>query len=468
MAKHAMADLIVLLPGITGSVLKKDGRTIWGYSAGTIARALFSLGGTIERGLALPNDDPAADDLGDGVVATELMPDLHLLPGVWKIDGYGAISKAITQAFNVRPGVNFFHFPYDWRRDNRVAARKLARATHDWLKAWRISSGNADARLILIAHSMGGLVSRYFLECLEGWKVTRMLISFGTPYRGSLNALDSLANGMKEGPLELSTLARQLTSIYQLLPVFKCYDDGDGVLRRVGESSGIPNVDAVKAAAALAFHDEIRAAVDSNRSLDAYRNAGYLIHPAVGIAQQTRLSARLDGKRLVMLETLNGQALGGDGTVPRFSALPVEMDSRPTNVVYAGTQHGSLQNAEAMLAHLSGLLSGLSFDLGDFRKPKAQVALDVDDLHFDGDPILVRARPNIEVPALNAVLWSIADDRQIATAPMRADDDGWMQAEFGSPGPGAYRVRVSGDEAESAEDALVVLDTTGDDDGRGN
>ena len=52
---------------------------------------------------------------------------------------------------------------------------------------------------------MGGLVSRYFLECLEGWKDTKALVTFGTPYRGSLNALDGLANGLKKGPLDLSS-----------------------------------------------------------------------------------------------------------------------------------------------------------------------------------------------------------------------------------------------------------------------
>ena len=70
---------------------------------------------------------------------------------------------------------------------------------------------------------MGGLVSRYFLECLDGWRNTRVLVTFGTPFRGSLNAVSTLANGMKKkiGPvgIDLSPLARSFTSIYQLLPI---------------------------------------------------------------------------------------------------------------------------------------------------------------------------------------------------------------------------------------------------------
>ena len=144
------------------------------------------------------------------MTATRVIPDTHLIPGLWKIDGYGKVAKTIRDEFDVQPGLNFFEFPYDWRRDNRVHARRLARESRDWLKAWRERSGNDDARLVLIGHSMGGLICRHFLEMLDGWKDTRLLITFGTPYRGSLNALDFIANGMKKklGPSRCSTSPR--------------------------------------------------------------------------------------------------------------------------------------------------------------------------------------------------------------------------------------------------------------------
>ena len=104
MPRHSMGDVIVLLPGITGSLLKKDGKTLWGYSAGTIGKALFTGGRSWVQALALPEDDPDADDLGDGITADALMPDLHLLPGLWKIDGYTRIVDAIKSSFDVKPG----------------------------------------------------------------------------------------------------------------------------------------------------------------------------------------------------------------------------------------------------------------------------------------------------------------------------------------------------------------------------
>ena len=55
-----------------------------------------------------------------------------------------------------------------------------------------------------MAHSMGGLVSRYYLEVLGGWHNARALFTFGTPYRGSLNAVNVLANGMRKGGIDVS------------------------------------------------------------------------------------------------------------------------------------------------------------------------------------------------------------------------------------------------------------------------
>ena len=227
----AFADVIVLLPGISGSALAKDGREIWGTSSSALLSAVTSGGDTI-RELALGDDDPETDDLHDGISATRLIPDLHMIPGLWKIDGYSATAASLTQRFNLRPGENYFDFPYDWRRDNRVSARRLARATQRWLQAWRSSSGKDNAKLVLIDHSMGGIVARYFLEVLGGWRDTRTLITFGTPYKGSLNAVGYLANGYAKGigPLKVdfSETIRTFTALYQLLPTYACLDKGDG------------------------------------------------------------------------------------------------------------------------------------------------------------------------------------------------------------------------------------------------
>lgn len=462
MPRQPMPDLIVLLPGITGSVLLKDGKVAWGFSGSTLARALVTRGGHMKRSLFLEEDPADEDDLGDRVVADKLIPDLHLLPGLWKIDGYTQVADAIKSRFDVEEGKNFFPFPYDWRRDNRVAARKLRRQTREWLRRWRASSGNDDAKLILVAHSMGGIVSRYFLEVMEGWRDTRALVSFGTPYRGSLNALDTLANGMRKGPfglLDLSELSRSFTSIYQLLPIYTSYDEGNGALIRVGEASDVPNVDAGKAKAALAFHREIEEAVETNRKTEAYRTQGYRIYPVVGIAQQTAQSARLSGNKVEMRFDYEGTDHRGDGTVPRVSATPIEYSGEGREM-FAATRHGSLQNADAVLTHLDGLINSLYFDLGGFRKPHlspVKVNLDVEDLYWSTESITVRARPDRDDAQLIARMTNSETGKPAGVKQLQQDADGWHVAVFDAPGEGAYEVVVSGGpDVEPVSDAFAV------------
>ena len=121
-----MRDVVICLPGITGSVLRKDGRDVWNISGGAVIGALTTLGKNIQ-GLKLEEDPPDVDDLGDGITAPEVIRDVHLIPGLWKIDGYTKMLRYIEETFDVTRGRNLFEFPYDWRRDNRVAARKLQR-----------------------------------------------------------------------------------------------------------------------------------------------------------------------------------------------------------------------------------------------------------------------------------------------------------------------------------------------------
>jgi pimeloyl-ACP methyl ester carboxylesterase len=58
--------------------------------------------------------------------------------------------------------------------------------TADLLKGHLKDAGiTADKGLTILAHSMGGLVSRYFIEKLEGDKLVKQLVMAGTPNAGS-------------------------------------------------------------------------------------------------------------------------------------------------------------------------------------------------------------------------------------------------------------------------------------------
>ncbi len=458
-----MRDVVVLLPGITGSVLQKEGRDVWALSGAGVVSALRTLGRSLDA-LKLDDDPPGLDDLGDGVTADRLIDDVHLIPALWKIDGYTKVAQRIEREFDVTPGRNFFPFPYDWRRDNRVAARRLARLSHEWLAKWR-REGYADAKLVLLAHSMGGLVARYFLECLEGWRLTRTLITFGTPYRGSLNALDFLANGMTKRiagvPIvDLTALLRSFTSVYQLLPIYECYDGGDGRLTRVAETASIPGVDHVRAAAALAFHREIEDAVTAHQKQEAYAHGGaYAIHPVVGTYQRTLQSAKLENG-VVAMQTEHPRfppsLVDGDGTVPRPSATPIELSGMGSEMFVAQV-HGSLQNSDPVLDQIAGILSSLpDAELHALRGGGARLSLEVDDAYVTKQPIELRVGCEVPDAAVRVTVVDAATGRR--RAQQRIARVGERRTVEIPPLPeGTYRVTVeAADAAGAVADVFIV------------
>ena len=366
------------------------------------------------------------------------MPDIHIIPGLWGIDGYTAISRLICDRFDVVPGETYIEFPYDWRRDNRVAARRLRALADEKLHAQR--QRNPDAKLVLVGHSMGGLVARYFLECLDGWHDTRMLITFGTPHRGSLNALDFLVNGFvkKVGPLkvaDLTDLLRSLTSVYQLLPVYPVRRPG----RRVRAGGRDRRPAARRRPGAGGERAEGLPPRDLGRR-DAHEPAPTRSTPSSG-SPRGRSSPRGGTARAWSSDEIHGgEDHGGDGTVPRVSATPIETDDwQPAyQPMYASDRHASLQNADAVHVQLHGILTPTPDRVprraeratGGRRAPRRRREPRPTGAARAGEPHLpgVGHRPGDRAPATPPVT-------------MRRDSDDVHHAEVPPLPPGDYRSR---------------------------
>jgi pimeloyl-ACP methyl ester carboxylesterase len=444
-------DVVVLLPGLLGSVLKRDGKELWGLSGSAIFRALFSGAGSV-KSLTLKSDS-GGELADDGVEATAMLPDTHLIPGFWKVDGYTRVAETLVSQLGLIPGANFFEFPYDWRRDIRFTAKRLAQQAPRWLHAWRNShGGHPDARLILVGHSMGGIVSRYFLECLGGWKDTRALITFGTPHRGSFMALQALALGFRKdlGPLnlfDLTEMVRSLPSAYQLLPIYPCVQLPDGSLVRPGEAQGIGGLDPARAAQGLAFQREIESAMLANSRNSAYLERGYNLHPVVGTFQPTLQGMRVaaSGALEMLHSDPDGTDNAGDGTVPRVSAFPLE-ERHHARVMYSPTSHASLQNAFEVLAHVQGVLTGQDINLSKYRAPELtskQLSLHIEDAFAHDEPVTVRVRPSAEPVSLRAYVSNVKT-QQSFPAELKRDADGFHVGTLPPLPAGLYRVSVKG------------------------
>jgi len=75
-----MPDIIVLIPGILGSVLEKDGKTIWGPNWSAIKGVIPVWGQSLDR-MTIVDDDPEHHVRGGVLVVADLLHDLaHVLP----------------------------------------------------------------------------------------------------------------------------------------------------------------------------------------------------------------------------------------------------------------------------------------------------------------------------------------------------------------------------------------------------
>jgi pimeloyl-ACP methyl ester carboxylesterase len=472
MSKRAMPDVVVVLPGITGSVLQRDGKDVWAFSPSAIARGLFSGLGSLRR-LELTDDDWTVDDLGDGVTADRVVPDLHLIPGLWKIDGYGVLVKTLQREFALEEGRNFFTFPYDWRRDNRASARALQRRAHEWLQAWRTSSGNAEAKLILVGHSMGGLVSRYFVEALGGWRDTRAVVTFGTPFYGSMNAIEFLVHGMRKGigpiGVDLSPLLRSFTSVQQLVPIYRCVHDRAGNQVRPTDAD-LPGWQPRWSSPLLDFHTEVEQAATDNRAEAAWEREGTAYLPIVGTDQPTSQSVRVTADGIEVLASLNDEDDGGDGTVPRLSAA---LSGTERSTMYSPQQHARIQNYASVLEHLRGLLTGMHLKRIDDLRGRDQrrqvafrLAYDGEDLYDAGEPITFRAALRSDADEhqvgelkAEATLTSQETGATVESRPVTLERDLRAVFELAPPPPGVYTIELTAPGAAPVSDVFAVLET---------
>jgi len=437
-------DLVVVLPGIMGSTLARKGRLIWAPSAGSVLNAIATFGGSV-RELTLPADI-GDEHPRDDVEPLTLMPDLHLLPGIWSANiGYGKLLDWLSTSFHFiepAPGdpsriPNLLPVPYDWRLSNRFNGRRLKGIVEPALERWRSQGGRfSDAKVIFICHSMGGLVARWYIEKEGGAAITRKLVTLGTPYRGALNALDQLVNGVRKGigPLsfDLTAFARSLPSLYQLLPEYACIESSGGLLKTTEIST--PHLNATMASDAMHFHDEMdKAALDNTTH-------SYDIHPIVGFRQTTYTTARIVNDSIEPIETINDEDTGGDATVPRLSGFPKEVPPDNAVIRWIADQHNSLQSNKAVLDELEGVLtsSKVLYRGGDY-----DLSVHVEPLVLAGEEVVVQA--SLASGESAALQVRVFDERGIevsAVSPSEFPQSGRLS--LGALPPGAYIVVVSG------------------------
>jgi pimeloyl-ACP methyl ester carboxylesterase len=219
---------VILIHGLMGSRLTdaQSGEEVW---VGKLSRLVFSsyeeVALEIDPESLLPKPSPlATSGLLDKVVGKDFYA--GITDTLEQAGGYRFAQAGTSQAPGAR---NYYVFTYDWRQDNVQTVRKLSR----FIRQIRLDYDDPDMKVDLVAHSMGGLIARYYLRygehdtlddndfdvTLAGAESVRRVILLGTPNLGSVNALHSFINGFRVGTRSIATeTVATMPSAYQLFP----------------------------------------------------------------------------------------------------------------------------------------------------------------------------------------------------------------------------------------------------------
>jgi len=219
---------VILIPGLFGSKLRSrtTGTERW---PGRWDRVLFGDYRDLELAfdpitLEVLPDDLEAFDIADSVLGRDYYG--PIIDALVRFGGY----VPATPGTPVKKGERrYYLFPYDWRQDNV----KHAKGLEALIETVRRDYGRPDLRVDIVAHSMGGVIARYYLRygtvdvlggmpsliTLHGTRRVRKLILLGSPNFGAVSALQSYLVGEPIGLKQMRPeILTTMSSGYQLFP----------------------------------------------------------------------------------------------------------------------------------------------------------------------------------------------------------------------------------------------------------
>jgi pimeloyl-ACP methyl ester carboxylesterase len=457
---NEIKDLVVVIPGILGSRLVHTSggrtRTLWDLGLRSLPTTLRLL---LKGNFVAPDPD-------DGVQPDGLITEPAWLPDFFGVDGYTEMIKTLQE----RLGDQLRTFAYDWRYSNAHTAQLFSDCVLPELSRWHAGPGSAQSRLVLVCHSMGGLVARYFCEHLGGAEHTRRIITFGTPHRGALKALYALSGVMKIGHvIDASTIVGEWPSVWEMLPQYPCVRRPDGSFVHL-QDSGLTLVASPRFAAARTFQSAIRMPAEARAKAgddDPYDQLVFF-----GRVQTTAQYAKqvADGLAVIKPGADGVSDRGGDGTVPSFASMPIEWN-RTAAALPLLDKHAALATRQSALEHLLNRLDPDDVSLDKRRQPQMaddvldELRPDVVDQHaaqavggdIDGPALALdvpavvesgeRAVVEVVAPLTGEVALSVEDHERRYTWRLVAENTGIeeargnvLRADLGSLPDGTYTV----------------------------
>jgi hypothetical protein len=328
---------VVVIHGMMGSELTAVDRA--GSSDPIWLHVLRIVAGRLEV-LRLSDDGRSEYDPGFDVRAS----------GILK-RAYGELLLALALNWNVRA------FWFDWRKDLKLAAAELDAQISGWF--------DDDAPVHLVAHSMGGLVARTFIQSYpRHWAAmwdTRSprpgalggrLIMLGTPNHGSFSipqaitgVLDTVQKlawlDLRHSLSDLLTVLNSFVGTYQMLPSPLVLPAMEPLYR--SETYGDLNVPQRLLDTARRHHELLAGVVDPECMISI---AGDNQPTYSGITDFARLRSK-DAYEVTFR---------GDGSVPHHLSMLKTSSGALVPAYYVTESHGNLPSNDRLLGALDELL----------------------------------------------------------------------------------------------------------------
>ncbi len=197
--------IVIFVPGLMGSELWRGNERIFPH-----IKTLFT--------------NPEVLRYPEPLEPRKIVDEVVIVPNLVKLDQYNRLGDYLVEELGYQRGVDFFEFAYDWRQDVRESARQLGAL---------VESLPRTQPLVIIAHSLGTMVSRYYIERLGGKGRVERVILMGGPHRGVVKALTSLLSAPELLPFgimgeRLRQVSMSFPASYQILPVYPLQVDANG------------------------------------------------------------------------------------------------------------------------------------------------------------------------------------------------------------------------------------------------
>ena len=219
---------VILIPGSFGTRLRdpQSGKEVWPGNLGDI---LFSRYEQLALSIDPVTLDPLPGALEPAGIADQAAGREFYAQIMRTLENFGGYRRSNPGSPTVTGERRYYILAYDWRQDIVQSSRQLDQL----VRQVQADYGNPELKVDILAHSMGALVTRYYLRYgtedvldnndfpvnYEGARHVRRAIMVGAPNLGSIAALQHILDGLQVGLQRIPTeVLITFPGAYQLLP----------------------------------------------------------------------------------------------------------------------------------------------------------------------------------------------------------------------------------------------------------